>query len=187
MKIKLILSLVLSFLPLSLLADNSYYCPQKHGYINIGMTPDQVISACGQPVSQQESNQPILQRIPVQQLIYNNQGTGTAFYGVWNVPTGSGGTSLQVDIVNNRVKSVTVNGGESNAFSVCNGTNIQIGDQVGRVYGACGSPSVVNNTYVNQIVPTAAKPQVWIYEPGQYQPPVSLTFVDGKLQSINNY
>lgn len=186
MKIKLLTSLVLSFLPFSLLADQSYYCPQNRGYINIGMTANQVIAACGQPLSQQDSNQPILQKIPVQQLIYNNKGTETAFYGTWNVPTGNGGTALEVDIINNKVKAVKVNGSDSNSFSICNGASIQIGDQVGKVYGACGSPSVVNNTYINVVVPTAQKPQIWIYAPGQYQPTVSLTFVDGKLQSINN-
>lgn len=186
MNIKSISGLVLFVLPFSLMADQSFYCPQNHGYINTGMTPDQVIAACGQPLSQQDSNQPILQRIPVQQLIYNHQGTGTSFFGVWNVPTGSGGTQLQVDIVNNRIKSISVNGSDTNAFSICNGANIQVGDQVGKVYGSCGSPSVVNNTFINQIVPTTQKPQVWIYQPGQYQSPITLTFVNGKLQSINN-
>ena len=101
------MSFILSFIIRSASwLDQSYYCPQNHGYINIGMTPDQVISACGQPLSQQESNQPILQKIPVQQLIYNHQGTETAFYGVWNIPTGSGGTQLQVDIVNNRLNQL---------------------------------------------------------------------------------
>jgi hypothetical protein len=185
MKIKSISSLVLLGLPFSLMADQSFYCPQNHAYINVGMTPNEVIAACGQPLSQQDSNQPLMQKIPVQQLIYNNQGAATAFYGVWNVPTGNGGTQLQVDVVNNRIKGIKVNGSDSNAFSICNGANIQVGDQVGKVYGACGSPSVVNNTYINQIVPTAQKPQIWIYQPGQYQPTVSLTFVDGKLQSIN--
>ncbi len=185
MNIKSISGLVLLGLPFSLMADDSFYCPQNHAYINVGMSTNEVIAACGQPLSQQDSNQPIMQRIPVQQLIYNNQGTGTAFYGVWNVPTGSGGTQLQVDVVNNRIKEIRVNGSDSNAFSICNGANIQVGDPVGKVYGSCGSPSVVNNTYINQVVPTAQKPQIWIYQPGQYQPTVSLTFVDGKLQSIN--
>ncbi|BCA96324.1 hypothetical protein TUM19329_26850 [Legionella antarctica] len=185
MKIKFISGLVLLCMPLSLLADNSFYCPQNHAYINVGMSANEVIAACGQPLSQQDSNQPIVQRIPVQQLIYNNQGTGNAFFGVWNVPTGSGGTQLQVDVVNNRIKAIKVNGSDSNAFSICNGASIEIGDQVGKVYGSCGSPSVVNSTFINQIVPTATKPQIWIYQPGQYQPTVSLTFVDGKLQSIN--
>lgn len=170
----------------SLFADQSFYCPQNHGYIKVGMTQDQVIAACGQPLSKQESNQPIMQQIPVQQLIYNNQGTSTAFYGVWNIPTGSGGTILEVAVVNNVVRAVKVNGSDSNAFSVCRGKQISVGEPVGAVYAACGRPDVVNNTFVNQVVPDAPKPQVWIYQPGQFQSPISLTFVDGKLQSIDD-
>lgn len=186
MKIHYTTSLLLFFLPFSLQAAQSYYCPQNHGFINLGMTMDQVIAACGQPQSQQESNQPFTQKIPVQQLIYNHQGTNTAFYGVWNLPTGSGGARMEVDVVNNQIKSIRVNGNDSNASSLCPGTSFQIGDPVGKVYSGCGSPDVINNTFINQVVPTAKKPQIWIYQPGQYQPSVSLTFVDGKLQSINN-
>lgn len=183
-------------------ATQSFYCPQNHGYVNIGMTPDQVISACGQPISQQESNQPVFQKIPMQQLMYNNAGASTAFSGVWQVPgtspAGSGsayynvwnipqpgsGAQLEVDIVNQKVKSIKLNGSDSNAVSICRGTNIQPGDPIQKVYGSCGSPSVVNNTYVNEIVPTAEKPLVWVYQPGEYQSSVTMTFVNGKLQSI---
>lgn len=176
----------LLLLPFSLFADtDSYYCPQNHGYIKLGMTPDQVIAACGQPVSQQESNQPLLKKIPVQQLIYNNLGTSTAFYGVWNVPTGSGGAQLQIDIVNQKVRSIKINGSNDNAVSICQGTNIQAGDPIQKVYYACGSPSIVNNSYINEVVQTTEKPKIWIYQPGEYQPSVTLTFVDGRLQSIN--
>lgn len=185
MVLKLLISLVLLDLPFSLFSGQSLYCPQNHAYISIGMTPDQVIAACGQPVVQQDSNQPVLQKIPVQQLIYNNKGTDTAFYGVWNLPTGSGGAQLEVDIIDKKVKGIRLNGSDSNAFSICGGTSIEIGDNVGKVYGSCGNPSVVNNTYFNQIIPTAQKPKVWIYQPGEYQSSVSLTFVNGTLQSIN--
>lgn len=185
MNIKLLSGFLLSCISFGLWADDSYFCPQKHAYIKVGMTTDEVIAACGQPVSQQESNQPMLQKIPVQQLIYNNKGTQTAFYGVWNIPTGSGGTGLEVDIVNNKIKAIRVGGSSNNAFSICQGIQLQIGDPVGKVYGACGGPALVNNTFINQVVPTQKKPQVWIYEPSQYQPTVSLTFVNGKLQSIN--
>lgn len=175
----------LLLLPFSLFADTqSYYCPQNHAYINLGMTPDEVIAACGQPISQQESNQPLQQKIPMQQLIYNNLGTSTAFYGVWNIPTGSGGVSLEINVVNQKVHSIKLNGSGSNAVSVCQGSNIQPGDSVQKVYSSCGSPSTVNNTFINEIVPTAEKPVIWIYQPGQYQPSVSMTFVNGKLQSI---
>lgn len=148
------------------------------------MSPEEVIAACGSPTSQQESDQPVLKKIPVTQLIYNNLGTKTAFYGVWNTEMGSGGTPLEINVVNNRIKSIRLNNSDSNAFSICQGTNIQIGDQVGKVFAACGTPALMNNTYINQLIPTIKKPQVWIYQPGQYQSPVTLTFVDGKLQSI---
>lgn len=166
--------------------EQSIYCPQNHGYINIGMTVDNVIAACGQPLSQQDSNQPLMQKIPVQQLIYNNQGASTAFYGVWNVPTGNGGAQVEVDVIDNIVRGIKLNGSDNNAFSLCSGNNIQVGDPVARVYNACGTPDVVNNTYINQAVPTTQKPQIWIYQFDQYQAPISLTFVNGKLQSINN-
>lgn len=186
MKPQAISGILFFVLPFSLYAESSLYCPQNHAYIRVGMSARQVIAACGQPLSQQDSNKPIVKKIPVQQLIYNNQGTSNAFFGVWNVPTGSGGTQLQIDVINQRVKNVQLNGADTNAFSICNGTSIKIGDDVGEVYSACGSPSVVNDTYINQVVPTDKKPQIWIYQPGQFQPTISLTFIDGKLQSIND-
>lgn len=164
----------------------SYYCPENHGYINLGMTPDQVIASCGQPLSQQQSNQPVMQQVPVQQLMYNNMGSRKVFYGVWSIPTGTNsGAQLQVNIVDNKVKSVNINGSGTNAFSICGGISIQVGDPVSKVYGACGNPSVVNNTFINQPLQSNTKPQIWIYQPGQYQSPITLTFVNGKLQSID--
>lgn len=186
MKIKYAIGLVLSTATFNVLADQSFYCPQNHGYINIGMTPDQVIAACGSPISQQDSNEPVYQKIPVQQLFFNSQGTKTAFYGVWNLPMGSGGAQLQVDVINNKVKSIKINGSDNNAFSICNGANIQVGDPVGKVYGACGAPSLTNNTFTKVPLPSSHKPIIWVYQTSQYQSPISLTFVNGKLQSINN-
>ncbi|MBI2785056.1 MAG: DUF2845 domain-containing protein [Legionella longbeachae] len=187
MKLTLLVSTVLGLLilPLSLFADGqSYYCPQNHAYIQIGMTPDQVIAACGQPVSQQETNQPVLQKVPVQQLIYNNLGTSTAFYGVWNLPTGSGGVQLEIDIVDQKVRAIKLDGANSNAVSVCQGVNIQAGDPAQKVFYSCGNPSMVNNSYINEVVPTTEKPKIWVFQPGQYQSPVTMTFVNGKLLSI---
>lgn len=186
MKRQLTLGMVSLVASWSLFADQSYYCPQNHAYINVGMTADQVVAACGEPTSQQQSNKPFEQKVPVQQLFFNNVGTSTAFYGVWNIQTGNGGAQLQVDVVDNKVKAIKLNGSDSNAMSICGGRPIQVGDPVGRVYGACGTPSASNNTYTMVPIQSGAKPIIWTYQPGQYQPSVSLTFVNGKLQSINN-
>lgn len=181
--ISAIASLVFSF---NTFAAQSFYCPQNHGYINIGMTPDQVIAACGQPLSKQQANSPVMQKVPVQQLVFNDAGAPKAFYGVWALPKGiNSGAQLEVDIVDNKVKTIRINGSTSNAFSVCGGVSIQIGDPAGKVYGACGTPSVTNNTFINQPVLSNQRPEIWIYQPGQYQAPINLTFVNGKLQSID--
>lgn len=184
MKFKIAISLVLFTMSFSLLADQSFYCPQNHAYINIGMTTEEVIAACGQPLSKQDSNQPIIKKIPMQELIYNNKGTDTAFYGVWNIPTGSGGTQMEIDIVNNKVKEIKMNSAGANESTVCEDANIQLGDDVAKVYNGCGSPSIINNTFIDQVIPTAEPPKVWIYQANQYDPPVSMTFVDGRLKFI---
>lgn len=179
------------------LAMSQLYCPQNSGYINIGMTQAQVITACGQPLTKQQTNAPVTQKVPVKQLIYNSlnaggyyPGEGAAFYGQssgaqWSLPSGTGGISLEVDIINNKVSDVRINGSSTNAMSICGGTNVQIGDNINQVLNACGSPTMTNNSFINQTVPSNKPPEVWIYQVNQYQTPNSLTFVNGKLQSIN--
>lgn len=166
-------------------ADDQFYCPLNSAYIKLGMTNADVVAACGKPLSQQDSNQPVVQKVPVMQLIYNNKGTPTVFYGVYNVPIGNGGAQLQIDVIDKKVSSIKLDSSDSNSVSICGRGNIQVGDPLAKVYSSCGNPSITNNTYINQVIPEAQKPQVWIYKAGAYQPSTSLTFVNGRLQSIN--
>lgn len=165
----------------------SLYCPQRSGYINVGMSQEQVIAACGQPLSKQDSNTPVMRRVPMLQLVYNNQGAPQVSYGniSINVATNNSGAQLQVNVINNKVASIVMNGNATNAFSICGGANIAVGSPVSTVYNACGSPALTNQSFVYQAIPSVTKPQIWLYQPGQYQRTVSLTFVDGKLQSID--
>lgn len=179
---------VLAFIfaaPMAVFGAESFYCPENHAYISIGMSQQDVVSACGEPLSKKQSDRPVTQKIPITQLVFNNTGTKTAFYGVWNIRTGSGGTRIEIDIVNNKVVAVRVNSEDSNAFSICGGTSINVGDPAGKVYSACGSPAITNNTFVYQPIPGDNKTEIWSYQASQYQQPVSLTFVNGKLQSID--
>ncbi|MBA2650825.1 MAG: DUF2845 domain-containing protein [Tatlockia sp.] len=177
---------LISFTFNAIASQQSYYCPQNHKYINLGMSTDQVGDACGVPISKQETNRPVMQKVPVQELTFNAIGAQKVFYGVYAIPTGTdSGAKLQVNIVDNKVKSIVINGSGTNAFSICGGISIQAGDPASKVYGACGNPSVVNNSFINQPLLSNAKTQVWIYQPTDYQPPITLTFVNGKLQSID--
>lgn len=197
----------------SVMADSqSVYCPQHSGYINVGMTQQQVIAACGQPISKLPSNAPVTQKVPVTQLIYTSLNTGSVYQGLnsvyytqWSLPSGTTGINLRVNIINNKIASIDLGGHNENSIntentnvssvqisgaatdpsSICSGGSFQVGDDVNKLYTACGSPSMVNNTYINQTIPSSSKPEVWTYQVNQYQSPINLTFVNGKLQSIN--
>ncbi len=189
MKAHNLIALCILFNPLTASAVESIYCPQKQGYINVGMTQGEVINACGQPTAKQ-TNISLTQRVPVTQLIYTTLNQGAVYsglnvyYNMWSLPSGSNGTSLTIDVINDKVHSISINGASTNAMSICGGENIQKGDNVNNVYSACGSPSLVNNTYIEQNIPKSQHPEVWIYQIDQYNPAINLTFINGNLQSI---
>lgn len=187
MTIRRSLSVFFFLLPCSVFGADSIYCPQHSAFIKVGMSMDEVMTACGKPVSQQESDKPVTKKVPVVELIYNNIGIKEPLGVVgWDLKSGwEGGAQLKVNVIDGKVKSIQMNGGGENASSVCPDGNFQVDDNVGAVYFACGTPSIVNNTFVNQIIPSNEKPKIWVYQTNQFSPPFSLTFIDGKLQSIN--
>lgn len=172
-------------------ATDSMYCPQRQGYITVGMSQNQVINACGQPSIKRTSNNPVMKNTPVTQLIYSTLNRGAVYpgwtnvYNMWSLPSGSNGVTLQINIVDQKVADINLNGNSTNAISICRGTSIQKGDNVNKVYSLCGSPSLSNNTYISTPVPESEAPQVWIYQVNEYEAPFSLTFINGTLQSIN--
>lgn len=168
-------------------AQSSFYCPKTYSTVTLGMSEAAVMQACGTPAQKEESNRPITEKIPVTQMFYNNAGAPKAFYGVWSLPVGvNDGANLEVDIIDNKVASIRLNGSSSNAFSLCGGQSVNVGDPMGKVLSACGTPSVTNNTYLNQPVQSKSKPQVWTYISDPYAKTTTrLTFVDGQLKSIS--
>ncbi len=191
MNVNRLLACSILFFPLAAISASSMYCPQRQGYINIGMTDSQVLSACGQPNAKQTASNPVVEKIPVTQLIYTTLNQGGPYPGVnnmyqrWSLPSGSTGTNLTIEVRNNQITGVSINGSGTNAATICGGISLQIGDTVNKVYSACGTPSLVNQTYINQPVPRNEHPETWIYQVNPYQPPFTLTFTNGKLQSID--
>ena len=191
-------------IPVGLVFSEQAYCPQGHAFIQLGMTESEILSACGKPTQQMKSPQAATERIPVTQLIYssisqvnpypgqvnamsNNWYPGlTNIFNQWSLPTATNEAfKLEVDIVNNKVTSIRMNGGGTNALTMCPGRPIQVGDDINDVYSSCGSPETTNTTYKNVVIPSKEKPVIWIYEVDQYSPNLRLTFIDGKLQSID--
>lgn len=181
----------------------SMYCPQKHGYINVGMGMSQVMNACGPPTSRQTNKNAVMRKIQVKQLIYNEFNKGSDFsgwdtiYDTWNLPSGTRGLTLTVNIVNKKIKSMNLNGSNVNAATVCyqggmsvgeqtanQGPMLEIGDSESAVYSACGSPTMVNHTYVKEPIGSNETGENWHYIDSLSQTSFSLTFVNGKLVSI---
>ncbi|MFY7697240.1 MAG: DUF2845 domain-containing protein [Legionella sp.] len=184
------LSLFMLAFPAYLLGQ-TVYCPQKNNYISTGMSEAQVLTACGQPTTKQEAGSSISEKIPTKQLLYTNMNQVNVRVGPiniqnqWSLNGGSSGINLQVDIVNNKISTILLNGSNTNAATICGGIPLAVGMDENQVYNACGSPTIVNNSYVEQTIPSAKKPQVWLYQVDQFQPGMRLTFIDGTLQSIN--
>lgn len=174
-------------------STSSVYCPSGHAFIQVGMRESDVINACGQPNSKMQSNQQATTRVPVKQLVYTSlaalnpyPGIQNALFNQWSLPSGIDNSfTLQVNIVNRKVSSISLNGSQNNAMSLCGGNSVQVGDDESAVYAQCGSPNAVNHTYINQPIPGNNKPETWIYQIDSYQPPIRLTFVNGSLESID--
>lgn len=168
-------------------AATNYFCPGKNQTISVGMSDTQVSSACGQPLSIQKSQGAATEKVPVQQLIYNEAGAQKVFYGVWQISQGHDhGGVLVVSIMDNKVVDIKMDGGSVNVSSICDNGNFSVGDPVSKVYSACGNPSNINNTFTKKVLPGVKKPETWIYQFGQYQPPLRLHFQGGKLISIDD-
>ena len=188
---KLVLGVIVLFVSAISYAGQKLYCPENAKYIKIGMTTQQIIAACGPPLSKKKSGTAVTKRVPVQQLIYTSLNSGVPWGGTnnlyqqWSLPTGPEGINLQVNVQNNKVRSIQFNGNDSNALSVCNGGSFQVGDSVSQVYQSCGTPTTVNQSFVNEPVPTTQDPELWVYQVDRYQPPFTLTIINGKLESIN--
>ena len=190
-RIRLVM-LSIALWPLTGALADQLYCPAHSGYINTGMSEAQVVAACGKPLAKQSPSVPVTQRVQVKQLIYTalNQGSvypglNSAFYTQWSLPSGTTGIGLTIEVVNDKVVNVSVNGDSTKAMSLCGQSSIQAGTPLSQVYSACGSPMMMNNTYVDQVIPSKAKPEVWMYQINSYGAPVSLTFANGTLQSIH--
>lgn len=188
---KSIVALSLFFIVTSGFAEQKpFYCPQKHGYIRIGMSESEVLAACGQPSSQEKSKQAAVEQVPVMQLIYTTLNPDPVYrgykyvYSMWSLPVGSSGSSLEVDVVNKKITAIRFNGENTNASSVCSNRSFSVGDPADKVFTACGNPSLVNRTFQNQKIKSKNKPVTWIYSSDPYQPTFRLIFLDGTLRAI---
>lgn len=188
-------------------SEQSFYCPQGQKTVQVGMTDKEVLDACGNPNAKIAAKHAATERVPVTVLIYSSinapnpysdsgMGQVNAVYNNWypgldsiyqefSLPKNRNDSfKMQVSIIKNKVAAISTNGSSSNKMTLC-GNKFQIGDDVNQVYAACGTPDATNVNYIDQPIPSRTRPMTWIYQVDEFQPAYRLTFIDGRLESID--
>ena len=199
---------LISFLPLNVLAGKGFYCSKKNDFIQVGMTSAHVLESCGSPKSVVKGDA-IGKKVPVTRLSYNNLYKGpvyyrdlTKVYDIFSLPSYSNNGNVIVDIVDGKAKTITLNGvkvagtnacqyaGGSTKFggnqSYSNGSAINAGDSYQSILKQCGMPDSIDNTFLRIPVPKEENPEIWIYKFDDYSSAYQLTFINGILKEIDN-
>lgn len=176
------------------LAD-PFYCTENNEYINVGMNVMDVRQACGTPQSVQKSQRMGTRKVPVAQLTFNIATATTGSYagtftpGIqssnFQVNTGPL-TTLIVEVSNNKITDISLNGQSAQSVSICGGGSFGVGDPPASAINSCGSPVSENDTYKNVSTGQEQQVETWTYQPADYQPAFQLIFVDGALSQINS-
>ncbi len=162
----------------------AFFCPTNFSQINAGDTMDQVTATCGKP-DQQTTKEEDVDNAP-QEWVYlipqtvpmntNQNGQGTLK------------TTMDFD-KDGHLINISVNGIGVGATSICNGQNVQLGEDRKTVQAACGQPAFVNKQSPYTVssaeggapvaaAPTTKKITTFIYNTN---PPAKLVFENGVL------
>lgn len=176
------------------LAD-PFYCTQNNQYINVGMTIPEVLQACGKPQEVKTSKKMGTTRIMMTQMVFTIATNITRVYsgtvtpgiqsGAFNVNTGPTATAV-VNVVDGKIKSISLNGTNTESISLCGGSPFGVGDDAQLSVDSCGDPSSINDTYMTVSTGQPVQIESWKYQPDNYQPPFTLIFADGVLNKIGS-
>lgn len=157
----------------NLASAESFFCPSTMKYINTGQNVAEVIASCGEPTTKEQKDESIQNQVPVQQYYYQlNAG-----------PTGDSKINMVFTVQDDKVTSISIAGQSTNSSTLC-GTEIRNGTSANDVVSNCGQPLAVNETSVNLPSGKISKIDTWTYDFGAYKPKITLQFVNGILQSI---
>ena len=178
MKAKAYLYLIpLLLTPLAAQAASSF-CPNNFSIIRPGDTMASVIEQCGKPDKQET-----VEKKPEGPQEWSYFVPQTVSANTANAMQGTLKTQIAFDN-NGKAINISVNGIGVGATTICNGTNIQLGDSRETVKAACGDPTFVNKDSNASTLPDGNQPTVKITTfTYNTNPPVKLVFENGLLKS----
>jgi hypothetical protein len=174
----------------------SFYCP-KGQYVNKGMSEAQVSAACGEPVTKELLDEPAMEQVKVEELIYTLPTEYVKEFNRILDPARAGGhVTVVFTIKDGKVSSIEVDDKEFTSTTICGKrkvtdvrtvgvAKISIGDTRRKVFTRCDKPSFINQATRNVPLGDGNVPvSIWTYDFGPYQPKVYMRFIDEKLDSV---
>jgi outer membrane protein assembly factor BamE (lipoprotein component of BamABCDE complex) len=162
------------------------YCAFGGSYIRVGMSLEEIKQACGTPLSTKTKKTYNTRNVAVSQLYYTFRNTQQRSNAFAYAPKIANEVKLMVSIKANKVIEISLNSNATQGASVCPNGAIQIGSSISAVTRACGSPGYVNQSFKSIRQSERVEKETWILKASPYDPPITLTFSDGVLQSIQN-
>jgi hypothetical protein len=144
------------------------FCPNNFNSVNLGDSPDAVLTACGKPDSKTSNNRKAAQP----------QEWG---YYIATDPNKPGTMKLTIAFdADGKAINISVNGSGMPQTQLCANGQIELGDAQDAIQAACGKPTFVNQTLEAQ---KAEVPETEIVEftYSSSSPPVTFVFENGKL------
>ena len=165
-------------------AFSTTYCAHGGGFLKIGMNLNEVRTLCGPPLSQVKRKISDYRNIQVQQLFYTLRHSSQRRNAFNNTNQTEQKINLQVNVISNKVLSLSLNNTATQGVSICPGGLIQVGSALSSVLNACGSPNYVNTSFKKIRQGGVVKQEVWTIKATEYDEHLTLTFKDGQLTTI---
>jgi hypothetical protein len=153
-----------------------------NGWIEEGMTQDDVIAACGQPDQQTQDENSGKQLQTTQYWTYQKQTVQDMSEGNAVNMTISP-TILVVEIRNNKITRLALNGNFVSSANCPEGGLLNVGEDDDVIVSRCGSATQVS--YQNETVDSSAPPNIiWTYQSANGAAPLQIQFQNGVVSQI---
>jgi hypothetical protein len=161
-------------------AATQYFCPSSNQYINLGASIAEARAKCGPPHTATTSPYTLKKTRLVDQWVYNYQPNTILRFGTIHTRKGA----LVVNFINNKVIEILVNGHSVASTNFCsNNLPVKVGDNNLTIRQLCDQPTIIQKTK-QTISQQKTQKVVWTYQANDYIPANTLTFISGKLVSI---
>ena len=176
---KLLSTIIFSFIVIPAYADPSYYCAAPHNnVVSLDALDSDVKDLCGTPKAIKKIKKPLPQSVTLNTWTYFPKQSLSHRKSLKRL------SYVKVLLIEQKVHQIQnyMPWFDPYAPSCFINSEIQVGDPAEKLLDKCGPPNRYNTHTESILVPTEV--EEWRYNNGAFQPDVGLYFQDGKLIKI---